>query len=177
VQTKSEAHFALSEDPLDQPVRDLLPNNEKCGLPCRHRPLVDRLLHHGHVLKCGGERLLERRTKRAQFRDSQKTLDNFDFTFNKKMNRSLLFDLAAGSFIARHEDALFLGPPGTGKSHLGQAIGQATIQQGYRVLYREIHTLFDELAEATRDGTRKEHMEFSVTMPLGSLRLTCCCGC
>jgi len=113
-----------------------------------------------------GERLLERRKKQAQFRDSQKTLDNFDFAFNKKMNRSLVFDLAAGAFIARHEDALFLGPPGTGKSHLAQAIGQAAIQQGYRVLYRETHTLLDELAEATLDGTRKEHMEFLVTVPL-----------
>src|ERR1017187_9561317 len=113
-----------------------------------------------------GERLLERRKKQAQFRDSQKTLDNFDFAFNKKMNRSLVFDLAAGAFIARHEDALFLGPPGTGKSHLAQAIGQAAIQQGYRVLYRETHALLDDLAEATLDGTRKEHMEFLVTVPL-----------
>jgi DNA replication protein DnaC len=53
------------------------------------------------------------------------------------MNRSLVFDLATGAFIGLHEDALFLGPPGTGKSHLAQAIGQAAIQQGYRVLYRE----------------------------------------
>src|ERR1019366_2938717 len=113
-----------------------------------------------------GERLLERRKKQAQFRDSHKTLDNFDFAFNKKMNRSLVFDLAAGAFIARHEDALFLGPPGTGKSHLAQAIGQAAIQQGYRVLYRETHSLLDELAEATLDGTHKEHMEFLVTVPL-----------
>ena len=113
-----------------------------------------------------GERLLERRTKQAQFRDAHKTLDNFDFAFNKKMNRSLVFDLAAGAFIARHEDALFLGPPGTGKSHLAQAIGHAAIQQGYRVLYRETHALLDDLAEATLDGTRKEHMEFLVTVPL-----------
>ena len=81
-----------------------------------------------------GDRLLERRTKQAEFRDPQRSLDNFDFNFNKKMNRSLVFDLATGAFIARHEDALFLGPPGTGKSHLAQAIGQAAIQQGYRVL-------------------------------------------
>src|SRR5229473_3549752 len=113
-----------------------------------------------------GERLLERRTKQAQFRDSHKTLDNFDFTFNKKMNRSLVFDLATGAFIARHEDALFLGPPGTGKSHLAQAIGQAAIQQGYRVLYRETHKLLDDLAEATIDGTRKEHMELLASVPL-----------
>jgi len=71
-----------------------------------------------------GERLLERRKKQAEFRDPQKSLDNFDFNFNKKMNRSLVFDLATGAFIARHEDGLFLGPPGTGKSHLAQAIGQ-----------------------------------------------------
>jgi DNA replication protein DnaC len=65
------------------------------------------------------DRLLERRRKQAAFRDPLKTLDNFDFTFNPKMNRSLVFELATGAFIGRHEDALFLGPPGTGKSHLG----------------------------------------------------------
>ena len=113
-----------------------------------------------------GERLLERRKKQAEFRDPQKTLDNFDFNFNRKMNRSLVFDLATGAFIARHEDGLFLGPPGTGKSHLAQAIGQAAIQQGYRVLYRETHKLLDDLAEATIDGTRKECMELFVSVPL-----------
>ena len=47
------------------------------------------------------ERLLERRRKQAQFRDPQRTLDNFDFNFNRKMNRSLVFDLATAAFIAR----------------------------------------------------------------------------
>ena len=113
-----------------------------------------------------GERLLERRKKQAEFRDPQKTLDNFDFNFNKRMNRSLVFDLATGAFIARHEDALFLGPPGSGKSHLAQAIGQAVIQQGYRVLYRETYHLLEELAEATLEGTRKQHMELLTSVPL-----------
>jgi DNA replication protein DnaC len=113
-----------------------------------------------------GDRLLERRRKQAQFRDPQKTLDNFDFDFNKKMNRSLVFDLATGSFIAKHDDSLFLGPPGSGKSHLAQAIGQAAIQQGYRVLYRETQKLLEELADATIDGTRKEYMESLVSVPL-----------
>jgi DNA replication protein DnaC len=113
-----------------------------------------------------GERLLDRRKKQAAFRDPLKTLDNFDFNFNKKMNRSLIYDLASTGFIARHEDALFLGPPGSGKSHLVQAIGQAAIQQGYRVLYRETHKLLDDLAEATLDGTRKEQMETFVSVPL-----------
>jgi DNA replication protein DnaC len=111
-------------------------------------------------------RLLERRQKQAQFRDPQKTLENFDFSFNKKLNRSLVFDLATAGFIAKHEDALFLGPPGTGKSHLAQAIGLAAIQQGYRVLYRQTHTLLDEIAEATIDGSRKQYMELLATVPL-----------
>jgi DNA replication protein DnaC len=111
------------------------------------------------------DRLLERRRKAAGFRDLH-TLDNFDFSFNKKMNRSLIFDLATANFVARHEDALFLGPPGSGKSHLAQAIGLAAIQQGYRVIYREAHTLLNDIAEATLDGTRKELMELFSTIPL-----------
>src|ERR671922_313523 len=117
-------------------------------------------------LRRRGDRLLERRKKSAEFRDPQKMLDNFDFNFNKKMNRSLVFDLATANFIAKHEDGLFLGPPGTGKSHLAQAIGQAAIQQGYRVLYREAHKLIEDLADAALDGTRKEQMELFSTVPL-----------
>jgi DNA replication protein DnaC len=113
-----------------------------------------------------GDRLLERRRKQAEFRDPHKTLDNFDFTFNPKMNRSLVYELATGTFIARHQDALALGPPGTGKSHLAQAIGQAAIQQGYRVLYRETHHLLEELAEAALDDTRKQRMQFLASVPL-----------
>ncbi len=112
------------------------------------------------------DRLLERRRKHAGFRDPNKTLDNFDFTFNAKINRSLVFDLATGAFIGRREDALFLGPGGTGKSHLAQAIGQAAIRQGYKVLYRETHILLEELADATLDGTRKQYMESVSTVAL-----------
>src|SRR5712691_10565812 len=50
-----------------------------------------------------GDRRLERRRKQAQFRDPQERLDNFDFTFNPKMNRSLVFDLATGTFVNQHE--------------------------------------------------------------------------
>ena len=112
------------------------------------------------------DRLLERRRKQAAFRDPGKTLDNFDFTFNPKMNRSLVFDLATCVFVDKREDALFLGPGGTGKSHLAQAIGQSAILQGHRVIYREAHSLLDELADAVAEGTRKEFMESLATVPL-----------
>ena len=117
-------------------------------------------------LACRSKRLLERRHKQAQFRDANKLLDNFDFQFNPKMNRSLVFDLATANWVGKREDALFLGPPGSGKSHCAQAIGHAVIQQGYRVLYREAHRLLEELADATLDGKRKELMEQLTTVPL-----------
>ena len=110
------------------------------------------------------DRLLERRRKQAGFRDANRTLDSFDF--NPKMNRSLIFDLAACGFIGRREDALFLGPGGAGKSHLAQAIGQSAILQGYKVYYREAHVLLDELADAVADGTRKQYLESLATVPL-----------
>ncbi len=112
------------------------------------------------------DRLLDRRVTQAGFRDRGKTLDTFDFDFNKKMNRRLVFELATGRFITQHEDGLFLGPPGTGKSHLAQAIGFAAIQQGHRVLYREAHVLLEELAEAQLAGTRKPSLAQVTTVPL-----------
>lgn len=112
------------------------------------------------------DRLFARRTKKACFRDPDRALDGFDFDFNKKMNRALVFDLATARFVAQREDALFLGPPGTGKSHLAQAIGRAAIQQGYRVLYREAHTLIEEIADSTIGGTRKEYLADLATVPL-----------
>jgi len=112
------------------------------------------------------DRLFERRHKQARFRDPDRSLDRFDFDFNKKMNRVLVHDLATARFVGQREDALFLGPPGTGKSHLAQAIGRAAIQQGYRVVYREAHTLIEEIADATLDGTRKAVLADLATVPL-----------
>ena len=112
------------------------------------------------------DRLLDRRRKEAGFRDALRSLDNFDFTFNAKMNRSLIFDLATARFIDKREDALFLGPGGTGKSHLAQAIGHAAILQGHRVLYREAHVLLDDLADAVANGSRKEFMAMLSLVPL-----------
>ena len=105
------------------------------------------------------DRLIARRIKTARFRDANRTLDSFDFAFNPKMNRKLVFELAACRFVAMREDVLLLGPPGTGKSHIAQAIGMAAAQQGFHVLYKEAHVLAEELADATLDGTRRDCMK------------------
>ena len=112
------------------------------------------------------DRLLARRLAQARFRDTGKTLDGFDFVFNPKIDRALVFELATGRFLERGEDALFLGPPGSGKSHLAQAIGLAAIHQGHRVAYREVHALLEELADATLDGARKEYLVEMASVPL-----------
>jgi DNA replication protein DnaC len=112
------------------------------------------------------DRLLARRLQQARFRDANKTLDAFDFGFNPKLDRKLVFELATARFVSQCEDALLLGPPGSGKSHLAQAIGHAAIQQGHRVLYREAHALIEEIADASLDGTRKERMAELAHVPL-----------
>jgi DNA replication protein DnaC len=57
------------------------------------------------------DRLLGRRIQQAGFRDPDKTLDRFDFSFNPKLDRKLVFELATARFVSQCEDALLLGPP------------------------------------------------------------------
>jgi DNA replication protein DnaC len=112
------------------------------------------------------DRLFARRHAQARFRDADRSLDSFDFTFNKKLDRALVFELATARYIQQREDVLFLGPPGTGKSHLAQALGRAAIQQGYRVIYREAHTLLEEITDAALAGTRKDLLADLAAVPL-----------
>lgn len=90
------------------------------------------------------QRLVGKRIKSATFRD-QKTLEDFDWTFNPSIKRQQMYDLAAGNFIRQRRDVLLIGPPGLGKSHLAQAIGHNAIRCGFQVLYRSIFDMIREL--------------------------------
>jgi len=99
------------------------------------------------------ERQIARRIKAAGFRE-QKTLEDFDWQFNRSIKRKQIFDLATGGFVRQAKDVLIVGPPGVGKSHIFQAIGLAVIKSGYTVLYRSI---FDAVRDLLHDEAFEGH--------------------
>lgn len=101
------------------------------------------------------ERQIHRGVKAAAFREPR-TLEDFDWQFNPSIKKKLIYDLAGGRFIRENRDVLFLGPPGTGKSHLVQAIGYQAVKMGFRVRYRSIFDVVrDFLHDEAFDGQDK----------------------
>lgn len=92
------------------------------------------------------------RQRRANFR-ATKTLEQFDFERLPQLNRTLIHDLAAGRYISEHAPILIVGPSGTGKSHLAQALGQCAIRQGVDTLFVSCAQLTASLNAARANGT------------------------
>jgi len=97
------------------------------------------------------QRQIDRRVKSADFREL-KPLDEFDFAFNPSIQRAQVFDLATCRFIREAKDVLLVGPPGTGKSFLAQAIGYQAIKQGHIVLYRSIFDVVRDFLQEEIEG-------------------------
>ncbi|MEN9905740.1 MAG: hypothetical protein RLZZ555_2305 [Pseudomonadota bacterium] len=99
-------------------------------------------------------RLLERRYKRSGL-DEKLTLADFDWRFNPKLPRAACFELHTLKFIGEGANALIVGKPGTGKSHLAKAVAYQATLQGYDVRYLEADTEFARYAIAsTPERTR-----------------------
>jgi len=124
---------------------------EAAGNRLNHAEFLELVL--ADELAVRHDRLVSKRTKNASFRD-QKTLEDFDWDFNRTIKKKPIYDLAAGAFVRQHKDVLFVGPPGVGKSHLAQAIGLALVKAGYAVLYRSI---FDAVRDMLHDEAFEGH--------------------
>jgi DNA replication protein DnaC len=108
---------------------------EAAGHGLTHAEFLELILQDELLVR--DERQINRRVKSAAFREL-KTLDAFDWSFNPGLPKKQVFDLATCRFVRERRDALLLGPPGTGKSFVVQAIGYHAIKQGFVVLYRSI---------------------------------------
>ena len=93
-------------------------------------------------------RLMERRFKRSGLAE-RLTLVDFDWRFNPKLPRSACFELHTLKFIAEGANALIIGKPGTGKSHVAKAVAYQATLQGYNARYVEADTEFAQYGLAT----------------------------
>jgi DNA replication protein DnaC len=111
------------------------------------------------------QKKLTLRLRRANFR-SQKTLEQFDFTFNPGINRALIQDLATGRYIQEKVAVLIAGPCGTGKSHVAQALGHCAVRQGVDVLCTTQTQLLGSLNAARATATFERRFQMLVRVPL-----------
>lgn len=131
---------------------------EASGNGLNHIEFLELILQDELAVR--NERLIARRIKAAAFREP-KTLEDFDWQFNPSIKKKQIFDLATCRFIREARDILLLGPPGTGKSHLVQALGYQAIKSGFTVLYRSIFDLVrDFLHDEALGGQEKVLMKY-----------------
>jgi len=138
-------------------------------LPQRNRESIEKklaypeflaLILQDEMLGRDNKKLLAR-IKRANIR-GDKTIENFDFDFNPKINRLQIQELTSCRFINENASILIVGPCGTGKSHIAQALAHCAIQRSIDVFWLPQSKLFSELQNARASGRyEKKFAEFA----------------
>lgn len=82
-----------------------------------------------------------------------KTLDNYDFSFQPQLDKKLIQELCACRFMDENKNIIFLGNPGVGKTHLANAIALQALNQGHKVLFSHANSLMDKILSARADGS------------------------
>jgi DNA replication protein DnaC len=102
-------------------------------------------------------RAAERRMSAARF-PAIKTLEAFDFAFQPSLSERLLWELADLSFVQTATNVLFLGPPGTGKTHLSLALAVKALSAGYSALFTTLTHLAEALDTASYPGLVRQRL-------------------
>lgn len=147
---------------LDIRLRHLRLSGMAEALPGRLQQATSAALAHREFLELlvedelarRSDRLFARRLKQAGITTIQELAD-FDWTYNPKLPRARLSELATGRFVADHHGVLLIGPPGVGKSHCATAIAIGAIQRGYRARIRSTFDFAQDFAEAEATGERR----------------------
>jgi len=108
-------------------------------------------------------RQLTLRLRRANF-EQEKTVGDFNFTFNPRVPKGRIIDLATCAFVPRKVNVCLLGPAGTGKTHIAQALGHRACRAGHTVLFTSAHQMLKELRAARADRTL-ERRQLRFTSP------------
>lgn len=136
------------------------------SLDARNRQAIDAKLPYTDFLSAlVGDEIARRdqtkftaRMRKAQFR-ATKTLEQFDFARLPQLNRTLIHELAAGRYITEHSPVLIVGPSGTGKSHLAQALGHCAIRQGIDVMFTTCSGLTSALHASRANGAYERKLK------------------
>src|SRR5207245_10756186 len=107
----------------------------------------------------------EARIKAARF-PARKTLEEFDFSFQRSVQKTLVLHLGQLDFLTAKENVLLLGPPGTGKTHLAIALAIRACQAGHRVLFATAAEWVTRLAEAHHTGRLQDELRRLGRYPL-----------
>jgi DNA replication protein DnaC len=123
------------------------------------RAAADNADHLAFLLQLSELELLERERKAAERRlkaarfPVMKSLETFDFAARPSVNKVMVAELARCEFIDRRENVLFVGNPGTGKSHLAISLAASACAKGYRVRFSRVTELVTHLIEARDERT------------------------
>jgi DNA replication protein DnaC len=96
------------------------------------------------------QRRVKTRVAQANF-PVLKTLDAFDFAFPKSINKSQILNLFDLHFVEKKDNAILMGPPGTGKTHIGLALGYHACQHGIKTLFTTAMNLINQLSASLAD--------------------------
>lgn len=89
----------------------------------------------------------------------EKGLEDFDFTFQPSIKKSEIFELSTGNFIGKHENVIFIGQPGTGKTHLSVALGLKALGYGYTTLFTSVADMITTLEQSRADMSYQKKIQ------------------